>query len=144
MIEALLIPLPPVLEFGKFNYLLIAIAGMIHTAVLMETMGISFVIAVAECDLRLSTQQKGILGAVAYVGMICLCLGNRNVNGALKLPLLKGIIVSSHLWGFLADTRGRRKMIVPTLFLASTMTLFSSFMNSFWAITVCRFLTGFL
>ncbi|XP_055618855.1 synaptic vesicle glycoprotein 2B-like [Toxorhynchites rutilus septentrionalis] len=109
------------IRFGKFNYLLIAIAGMIHTAVLMETIGISFVIAVAECDLRMSTQQKGILGAIAYVG----------------------IIVSSHLWGFLADTRGRRKVIVPTLFLASTITLVSSFMSSFWAITVCRFLTGF-
>lgn len=109
-------------EFGLFNYLLIAVSGTILTAVLLETLGISYVVAVAECDLGLSTQQKGVLGAVAFAG----------------------VIISSHLWGFLADTRGRRRVIVPTLFAAFAATVASSLMTNFWAMAACRFMTGFL
>lgn len=109
-------------EFGTFNYLAIVIAGMIITAVMLETLSISFVIAVAECDLNLTTEQKGILGAVALVG----------------------IIVSSHLWGFLADTQGRRKVIIPTMLAGFGVSFVSSFTTDFATITACRFLTGFL
>ncbi|XP_001849178.2 synaptic vesicle glycoprotein 2B [Culex quinquefasciatus] len=108
-------------KFGLFNYLLIAVSGTILTAVLLETLGISYVVAVAECDLDLSTQQKGVLGAVAFAG----------------------VIISSHLWGFLADTRGRRRVIVPTLFAAFASTVASSLMTNFWAMAACRFMTGF-
>ncbi|KAL1397239.1 hypothetical protein pipiens_009904 [Culex pipiens pipiens] len=109
-------------KFGTFNYLAIVIAGMIITAVMLETLSISFVIAVAECDLNLTTEQKGILGAVALVG----------------------IIVSSHLWGFLADTQGRRKVIIPTMLAGFGVSFVSSFTTDFATITACRFLTGFL
>lgn len=95
---------------------------MIITAVMLETLSISFVIAVAECDLNLTTEQKGILGAVALVG----------------------IIVSSHLWGFLADTQGRRKVIIPTMLAGCGVSFVSSFTTDFATITACRFLTGFL
>lgn len=98
------------------------ISGTILTAFLLETIGISYVIAVAGCDLALSTQDKGILSAVGFLG----------------------VIVSAHLWGFLADTQGRRKVIVPTLFLTFAVTIVSSLMTNFWMMTVCRFLAGFL
>lgn len=99
-----------------------AISGTILTAFLLETLGISYVIAVAGCDLQLSTEEKGILSAVSFLG----------------------VIVSSHLWGFLADTRGRRKVIVPTLFLTFGITVISSFTTNFWLMTFFRFLAGFL
>lgn len=109
-------------EFGAFNVVLMAISGAILTAFLLETIGISYVIAVAGCDLQLSTSDKGILSAVGFLG----------------------VIVSSHLWGFLADTQGRRKVIVPTLFLTFAITIVSSLMTNFWMLTVCRFMAGFL
>lgn len=34
----------------------------------MENLGISFVLPVAECDMDLSTQDKGILSAVGFAG----------------------------------------------------------------------------
>ncbi|KAL1384592.1 hypothetical protein pipiens_000408, partial [Culex pipiens pipiens] len=111
-----------IIEFGIFNYTLILICGLILAVAMLEILSISYIIAVAECDLNLSTREKGILSAVVFVG----------------------IIVSSHLWGFLADTQGRRKVIIPTLCLAFTSTVCSSFMTSFWWITVFRFMTGFL
>lgn len=51
-----------------FNYTLIIIAGTIITAVMLEILSISYVITVAECDLELTTSQKGILSAVVILG----------------------------------------------------------------------------
>ncbi|XP_058839965.1 synaptic vesicle glycoprotein 2B-like [Topomyia yanbarensis] len=108
-------------KFGQLNYVLIIIAGTILTAFLLETLGISYVIAVAECDLQLSTKEKGVLSGIAFVG----------------------VIISSHLWGFLADTMGRRKVIVPTLCLTFGTTALSSFATGFWSIVILRFFAGF-
>lgn len=95
---------------------------MILNAVLMETCGIAFVIPVSQCDLKLSTSEKGILGAVSFFGIIC----------------------SSHLWGFLADTKGRRCVIQPTLFVAFLLSIASSFVQNFYLFAALRFLNGFL
>lgn len=89
---------------------------------LSQTTGISFVFPVAECDLQLSTEHKGVLSAAASVG----------------------IIVSSHFWGFLADTKGRKAVILPTLVLSFFFSLLSSLATSFIVLVVFRFLSGFL
>jgi len=108
--------------YGKFNYFIVIISGMVLSAVLLETLSISFVLPVAERDLDLSTEDKGIVSSVAYAG----------------------IIASSHLSGFLADTKGRRLVIMLSLLLSFGCTLISSFVNNFWIFTVMRFLCGFL
>ncbi|KAJ6640092.1 Synaptic vesicle glycoprotein 2B [Pseudolycoriella hygida] len=108
-------------KFGKFNYCLILVCGAILTTVLLETLGISFVLPVSECDMELSTQDKGILSAIGFAG----------------------IITSSHLWGFLADTTGRRRIILPALMLSFTFTVMSSLSRNFWTFVVLRFLSGF-
>lgn len=108
--------------FGKFNYILIFIAGIIITATSFETLGISFVFPVAECDLELTTQNKGVLSGITSIG----------------------IIVSSYPWGFLADRKGRKCVIVPTLILSFISSLLSSLSTSFGMLVVCRFFSGFL
>lgn len=108
--------------FGKFSLVLVILTGSILGCVALETVGINFVLPIAQCDLDLSTRDKGVLSAIGFVGMI----------------------VSSHLWGFLADTRGRKTVIVPTLFIASMITVISSFAKSFWFLFLMRFLNGFL
>jgi VNT family MFS transporter (synaptic vesicle glycoprotein 2) len=108
-------------QFGKFNYILIALSGIVLTSGMLEATSIGMVLPIAECELNLSNTHKGFLGSISYIG----------------------IIVSSHFWGFMADTRGRRKVLVPALFFASFFTLISSFATSFWTLTLCRFLNGF-
>lgn len=110
------------LEFGKFNYILIFVSGLILNAVLLETCGIAFVIPVSQCDLNLTSAEKGVLGAVVFAGIIC----------------------SSHLWGYLADTKGRRRVIQPTLFVAFLLSVCSSFVQNFYLLATLRFLNGFL
>lgn len=109
-------------EFGKFNYALIILAGAVLASVFLETVSINIILPVAQCDLQLNNQNKGLLSAVGFVG----------------------IIVSSHLWGFLADTRGRKVIIVPTLLIAFVITIISAFTQNYWLLVVLRFLNGFL
>lgn len=108
-------------KFGKFNYFMITVAGTILSSVLFDTLGISYILPVTDCDLNFSTQEKGVLGAIGFIG----------------------IITSSHLWGFLADTKGRRRIIRPTLMIAFILTLISSFLNNFWSLVIFRYLNGF-
>lgn len=70
----------------------------------------------------MTTQNKGILSAIALIG----------------------IITSSHMWGFLADTKGRRKIIVPTLLASFLCTVLSSLVTNFSLFVTLRFFTGFL
>jgi len=108
--------------FGRFNYSLILISGIIITATSFETIGIGFVFPVAECDLQLSTQQKGTISSISSIG----------------------IIISSHIWGFLSDCRGRKNVIVPTLIMSFISTLLSSLSVDFTTLVVFRFFSGFL
>lgn len=106
--------------FGRFNYSLIILTGAILGSVFLETVAINFILPVAQCDLKLTTSDKGVLSGIGFMG----------------------IIVSSHFWGFLADTRGRKTVIVPTLFIAFAITIVSSFVKSFRVLVLLRFLNG--
>lgn len=108
--------------FGKFNYGLIVLTGAVLGCVFLETVNINFVLPVAQCDLNMTTENKGMLSGIAFIG----------------------IIVSSHFWGFMADTRGRKAVMVPTLFIAFAITIASSFTKSFWLLVFLRFLNGVL
>ncbi len=108
--------------FGKFNFILIGLSGAILSAVFLETVSINIILPVAQCDLQITNQDKGLLSAVGFIG----------------------IIISSHLWGFLADTRGRKMIIASTLLIASFITVISTFTQSYWLLVVLRFLNGFL
>lgn len=112
----------PYLGFGLFNYILIFTSALTMAAFIIEMIGISFIFPVSQCDLHLTSRQKGILGAAGYFGIIC----------------------SSHLWGYLADTKGRRRVIQPTLFATFVVTVAASFVQNFYLLTILRFLTGFL
>lgn len=109
-------------EFGKLNYILILVSGGLMASAYIELTSVNFILPIAQCDLDLSTSDKGILSAIGYVGLI----------------------LSSHFWGFLADTKGRKATLVPSLVLAFTTTLVTSFVNNFWLLVFLRFLNGFL
>ena len=89
--------------------------------VLLETSSMAFMLPIAQCDLKLSNGEKGVLSVVGVVG----------------------IILSSHIWGFLADTKGRKRVIAPTLLITFFLSVCSSFANSFWLMMVLRFFNGF-
>lgn len=110
------------IEIGCFNYIVLIISGLIQFAYLMESAAVTYTMPVSGCDIVLSAGEKGMLGAACFMGTIC----------------------SSHLWGFLADTKGRRCVILPTLFVAFVLGVCASFANDFYTLASLRFLTGFL
>lgn len=110
------------LGFGIFNYILIFVSGIVITVASFETLAISFVFSGAECDLNLTTEQKGVLSGITSVG----------------------IIFGSYLWGFHSDISGRKKVIVPTLFLNFVSSFVSSFAPNYEFLLVFRLLSGFL
>ncbi|XP_061394663.1 synaptic vesicle glycoprotein 2B-like [Musca vetustissima] len=107
-------------HFGRFNKQIIIFSGVILNNVILESVGISFALPVVSCDLDLSYQEQGILGAICFLG----------------------IIISSHFWGLLADTLGRKRIMMPNLFLGFLVTLISSFSVNFTMVVVLRFLNG--
>lgn len=109
-------------KFGKFNYILIVLAGGLMGAGFAELSSVNFILPLAQCDLNLSSPHKGILSAIGYVG----------------------VILSSHLWGFLADTKGRRATMIPSLLIAFVVSVLSSLANNFWLLLCLRFINGFL
>lgn len=107
--------------FGKFNYILILLAGSLMACAFIELTSVNFILPISQCDLNLSTTDKGTLSAIGYVG----------------------VILSSHMWGFFSDSKGRKAALVPSLVLAFTATFISSLVNSFWFLVLLRFLNGF-
>ncbi|XP_063226469.1 synaptic vesicle glycoprotein 2B-like isoform X2 [Bacillus rossius redtenbacheri] len=106
--------------YGKFQRRLLFISGLCLMAVTIELMNIGYVLPAAHCDLELTSVNKGIINAVIFVGMM----------------------VSSHAWGLLADTRGRKYIIILALLLNYLCTIASSFSFSIWMLLVLRFLNG--
>lgn len=92
--------------------------------VIVESLNIGFILPFieADCVLKPSLTEKGILNGVAYFG----------------------IFVSSFFWGYLADTKGRKK----TMHLCSALIFISSALSSLsvniWMLIVTRFFVGIL
>ncbi|KAL7045032.1 hypothetical protein ACKWTF_002134 [Chironomus riparius] len=107
--------------FGKVQILVLFAAFLILANTLAETMGISFVIPAAVCDLNLTTSDKGLLSGMTFLG----------------------VMSSSHLFGFLADTKGRRVVVLWTLLGSTISTFLSVFMKDFTIFLILRFFSGF-
>lgn len=108
--------------FGKFNIFIILFSGFVLNTVVLESVGVSFALPVLECDLNLSHREQGILGAVSFAG----------------------VIASSHFWGFLADTTGRKRIMQPALIMGFLVTVCSSLSPNFMTFALLRFLNGIL
>ncbi|XP_013167920.1 PREDICTED: synaptic vesicle glycoprotein 2B-like [Papilio xuthus] len=107
---------------GKFNNFVLLTCGLILLNVSMESVGISYVITAAECELDLGSEHKGLLSASAFIG----------------------IVSTSFLWGFLGDRYGRRAVMTPAMLASVAFSLASSFATNVWTILVLRILTGCL
>lgn len=106
--------------FGKFHYLLMLVSGVSIMAAIMEMIDVGYVLPAAECDLGISQADKGVLGAITYIGIIC----------------------SAHMWGVLADTTGRRRIMIRALLADVVVSVCASIAPNFATLVVLRFLNG--
>lgn len=54
-----------------------------------------------------------------------------------------GMVLGSYFWGCLADTKGRKVVLVSTLLIDGFIGIVSSFVQILPVFMVCRFVNGF-
>lgn len=106
--------------YGKFHYCLLAVCGFVSTSEEMDVISMSFILPSAQCDLKLNTQAKGWLNSIIFIGMMA----------------------GAYLWGSVADTLGRKKVLIVISFMNALCIVASSFSQSYEIFMLFRFLNG--
>ncbi|KAG5327294.1 SV2B protein, partial [Pseudoatta argentina] len=107
---------------GKFQYLLIFAIIPASWASSVDTANMSMILPSAECDLGLSLFDKGLLNAAIYVGML----------------------LSGFIWGYLADVKGRKKIIIYGYMADGICNVLSGFSQNFETLLFFKFLSGLI
>lgn len=89
-------------------------------AYIAECMNMGFALPVAKCDLDISIPQQGLINSIG----VC------------------GILVTSHFWGFMADTWGRQKVLRTALGCSFISCAISSLSVSSTMLMITRFIVG--
>ncbi|XP_008201263.1 synaptic vesicle glycoprotein 2C-like [Tribolium castaneum] len=108
--------------FGKFNFLFLLLILASGWAATLESSTMAYVFPAAQCDLDLSLEDKGLLNAITYSGMIS----------------------SAVIWGFLFDTLGRRKLLMIGFFLDFICVVISSLSQNKEVLIASKFFGGFI
>lgn len=106
--------------YGRFHYILLAICGLVSTSEEMDVISMSFILPSAQCDLNLNTQTKGWLNSIIFIGMM----------------------VGAYAWGSVADSLGRKKVLIVISIMNAMCIVASSFCQTYALFMVFRFLNG--
>ncbi|KAL3883756.1 hypothetical protein ACJMK2_029988 [Sinanodonta woodiana] len=106
--------------YGKFHFALLLLCGWAVSSDAVEILSVSFMLPSAECDLNLSSADKGWLNAIVFVGMM----------------------VGGYFWGSMADRAGRRSILMWSLTVNGLGALASSASQVFWLFLLMRFISG--
>lgn len=106
--------------YGRFHYILLAICGLVSTSEEMDVISMSFILPSAQCDLDLNTQSKGWLNSIIFIGMM----------------------VGAYAWGSVADSLGRKKVLIVISIMNALCIVASSFSQNYKTFMVFRFLNG--
>lgn len=106
--------------FGLFHWLLLVVCGWANASDAVEILCVSFLLPTARCDLLLSSSDMGLLTASIFLGMM----------------------VGGYMWGYLADQKGRRKVLIVSLTVNGLFGGLASVAPWFWLFLLMRFISG--
>uniref|UniRef100_A0A182PJC9 Major facilitator superfamily (MFS) profile domain-containing protein n=1 Tax=Anopheles epiroticus TaxID=199890 RepID=A0A182PJC9_9DIPT len=106
--------------YGRFHYILLAICGLVSTSEEMDVISMSFILPSAQCDLDLNTQSKGWLNSIIFIGMM----------------------FGAYIWGSVADSLGRKRVLIVISIMNAFCIVASSFSQTYEVFMVFRFLNG--
>ena len=109
------------LGMGRFQYLVLAMAGLCWTADAMEMLLISFIKAPVQCAFNLTDFEAALVTTSVGVGMLVGCL----------------------VWGMFADAKGRRLAFIIASGMTLVFGLLSAIAPSYWLLMLSRGLVGF-
>lgn len=110
------------LEFGKCQIILTLIITFALLGSTIESVNLSFILPYAKCDLRFTIREQGLLSGISFLGFA----------------------VTPHLWGFLADTWGRKKVLQVVATVGFIFSFLSAFAANTISMIVGRFVAGAL
>ncbi|XP_031848592.1 synaptic vesicle glycoprotein 2C [Nomia melanderi] len=108
-------------EYGRFHYGFLFLCGAIFLCVGCQNGINAYILPSAECDLKLSSEQKGLL----------------------NVSFLVGGVISALFWGVFADAYGRRYILLLTMMCDSILAIGGSLSQSFEVLLIFRGLSGF-
>ncbi|KAF3422344.1 hypothetical protein E2986_12493 [Frieseomelitta varia] len=114
--------------YGTFNVLLLLAALPVAWAGIFDTTTTAFVIASAECDLRLTYFEKGTLCASPFL------VRSEHI----------GMALTSFVWDHLTPHVGMRNLFILGLLADSVLNLLASAVDSYYAFLAIRFFNGVL
>lgn len=90
----------------------------------IENLSLAFILSFVNCDddMSMTTTQLGLASSIPFFG----------------------IVISSHFWGFLADTAGRKKVMRFCATCALVSSLLSAFSTDPTILILLRLLVGIL
>ncbi|KAG0720764.1 Synaptic vesicle glycoprotein 2A [Chionoecetes opilio] len=106
--------------YGLFQYWLILIGGFANASDAIEILCVSILLPAAQCDLHMTSEDKGWLSAIPFVGMM----------------------LGGYVWGCLGDIYGRRNVLMVSLMVNAVSGLASAFVQTFPVFLFCRFVSG--
>lgn len=106
--------------YGKFHYWFLFVCGWANAADAVEVLCISFLLPSAQCDLRLTSVDKGWLTAILFIGML----------------------IGGYIWGTLGDSFGRKRVLIAAMLVNAFCGFFSSLAQEKVVFFVFRFLSG--
>ncbi|KAL0821139.1 hypothetical protein ABMA28_005760 [Loxostege sticticalis] len=106
--------------YGRFHYLLLAVCGLVSTSEEMDVISMSFILPSAQCDLDLTTQTKGWLNSIIFIGMM----------------------VGAYAWGSVADSLGRKRVLIAISVVNGLAIVASSFSQNYELFMLFRFMNG--
>ncbi|XP_004570326.2 synaptic vesicle glycoprotein 2C [Maylandia zebra] len=106
--------------FGLFHWLLLVVCGWANASDAVEILCVSFLLPTARCDLELSSSDMGLLTASIFLGMM----------------------VGGYMWGYLADQKGRRRVLIMSLTVNGLFGGLASLAPWFWLFLLMRFISG--
>ncbi|XP_015377743.1 PREDICTED: synaptic vesicle glycoprotein 2B-like, partial [Diuraphis noxia] len=107
--------------FGSFHYYILFICGSLFTAIAISVTSVSFVVPSAQCDFQMTSIHKGILNGASMIGMFS----------------------GSFIWGYVADSRGRRYALMMSMTMDGVFNIISSVSQIYPVLIFCRLMSGF-
>jgi len=106
--------------FGRFHYWLLFVCGWANASDAVEILCISFILPAATCDFSLTSEDKGWLSAILFIGML----------------------IGGYIWGSVGDVLGRRKTLIIAMVVNAVFGIGSSLVQQKWQFFVMRFFSG--
>ncbi|XP_049870514.1 synaptic vesicle glycoprotein 2B-like [Pectinophora gossypiella] len=106
--------------FGVYNIFHMLLGGIILMGVITQSLALGYVLPAAQCDLGLTASLQGLLAATPFMA----------------------IILTSYVWGWLGDTRGRRPVMLYTMLVSVVFSVFTSFAPDTASFAVLQFLSA--